>query len=393
MELIKVGTDIEFVLTIDGRPISSLNFISGTKEKPEKMRCMSSHYKWMCDNVLLEINVPPVDIHKKNAINKMDNNIKKAIDYVQNHIPINVRCCAIAGAVYDSKDLNNKIAQTLGCQSDFNVYTKRPNPRPIINSNFRGCGLHVHISYKNHNRSDTEKLMKLFDILISSALIYSTNEELKRRNYYGKAGAFRFTPYGFEARTLPSNAIDDWDYIIKMLLWIEKAYNYITEEDINLFSEDAIKNINDCTLNLVAADFITHMASKHEELSTKKKEESAYKKISNYYIGNDLIMNDSFTAPAISLEHMHNENMAEDRLNIVRFRNDEIRMLYDKRRNNQAYFILSDSIVERIYEKYNANFIATELRNALLEYLEYCDSCITDGYDITDNDTIDILNI
>jgi hypothetical protein len=285
MKIDKIGTDIEFVLYDENcHAVSALYFLKGTKENPERMLCMRKDFAFMNDNVLLEINVPPVDIHSKNVYKEFNDNIKIALEYVTKRLPVNIRIAARPGEYYSDKDLQNPLAKILGCDRDFNIWTMSPNPKPDASSNFRGCGFHIHLSYDDPTTLKTEKFMKLFDIVITSALIACEENELKRRSFYGKAGAFRFTKYGFEARTLSSIHVEDYEFIIDNLLWIEKFFDVISNTDIEQFEEEVVFAINNCILNIFSAQFKELVQKKNPDIKyEKQKKEVKIKKINRKF--------------------------------------------------------------------------------------------------------------
>lgn len=101
-------------------------------------------------------------------------------------------------------------ALALGCEPDYNAYTGNANPRPQTNETFRTGSGHVHIGWtsdkgncKQHFDQCRELVKELDFVLFNSSLLWDNDE--KRRELYGKPGAFRPKPYGVEYRVL-SNA-------------------------------------------------------------------------------------------------------------------------------------------------------------------------------------------
>lgn len=87
---------------------------------------------------------------------------------------------------------------------DYNVYTEKKNKKPNAkNQNLRSAGFHIHVGYDHPAVPESLRIVKLLDIFlgIPSVII---DPDKKRRELYGKAGAFRLTKYGVEYRTLSS---------------------------------------------------------------------------------------------------------------------------------------------------------------------------------------------
>ena len=90
------------------------------------------------------------------------------------------------------------------CMPDYNVYTEKKNKKPNAkNQNLRSAGFHIHVGYDHPTVPESLRMVKLLDIFlgIPSVII---DPDKKRRELYGRAGAFRLTKYGFEYRTLSS---------------------------------------------------------------------------------------------------------------------------------------------------------------------------------------------
>lgn len=107
------------------------------------------------------------------------------------------------------------------CMPDYNVYTEKKNKKPNAkNQNLRSAGFHIHVGYDHPAVPESLRMVKLLDIFlgIPSVII---DPDKKRRELYGKAGAFRLTKYGVEYRTLSSYMMSKdsilylvWDLLI-----------------------------------------------------------------------------------------------------------------------------------------------------------------------------------
>ena len=99
---------------------------------------------------------------------------------------------------------------------------------------------HIHVGYDHPSVPESLRMVKLLDIFlgIPSVII---DPDKKRRELYGKAGAFRLTKYGMEYRTLSSYMMSD-DYILN-LVWdlLISAINF--GESPNAFDKNQIQHI------------------------------------------------------------------------------------------------------------------------------------------------------
>jgi len=102
-------------------------------------------------------------------------------------------------------------AKELGCDPDYNAYTLLPNPRPDGERPFRTAAGHVHVGWGADIPVDNSEHMeicasfvKMMDATVGMYMTF-IDREPRRRELYGKAGAFRPKSYGVEYRT-PSNA-------------------------------------------------------------------------------------------------------------------------------------------------------------------------------------------
>ncbi|MCR4308192.1 MAG: hypothetical protein NUV80_06560 [Candidatus Berkelbacteria bacterium] len=190
---INVGADPElFVCDARGKFISAIGMIGGTKEKPRKIRkdgCAVQE-----DNVACEFNIPPA-----NEVDKFIESINFNLDYLTKVVAKKGLSLSItASAEFDLDQLKHPKAMEFGCEPDFNCWTMTYNPKPSsINRQLRSSGGHVHC--------EIDKPPFLFarylDLFLGIPSI-TLDEDTRRRELYGKAGACRPKSYGVEYRTL-----------------------------------------------------------------------------------------------------------------------------------------------------------------------------------------------
>lgn len=107
---------------------------------------------------------------------------------------------------------------------------------------------HVHIGYPNANQETSEKVIKAFDIFVALPSLLIDKDD-RRRELYGKAGAFRFKePWGCEARVL-SNF---WIHSEELIRWVyrqtikavECVLNGKADELFEKYSDKVVEAIN-----------------------------------------------------------------------------------------------------------------------------------------------------
>lgn len=210
-----VGADVEMFLQdeVTNEIISAEGFIQGSKDEPFKFDNNDPYYSTQLDNVLAEVTIPPVK-----SADDFAEALTKSINYVRGTLPQGISPVALACANLDEKYLMTEQAQLFGCEPDFNAYTRYINEKPWCEDfSMRSAGGHVHIGFDDIEvpyKGDEElfnyepdkqrcEIVKVLDLFISIPLVLMEPDS-KRKELYGKAGAFRPKSYGLEYRT-PSN--------------------------------------------------------------------------------------------------------------------------------------------------------------------------------------------
>lgn len=196
------------------------------------------------DNVLAEFNIPPCKTKAQfiYSMNFMKDFIRSFVKDVNPHYDI--KCIASLRVPYDQ--LDHPEAMEIGCLADYNAYTEDVNPRPDgFKDNLRSAGMHIHLGCDGGLSFDEIiNFVKYFDqYVVLPSLLYDPDTE--RRSLYGKAGCFRRTPYGLEARSLSSFMMSDdnllsmvWDNTMKAIYHFENQTPLIDPELI----QDVINN-------------------------------------------------------------------------------------------------------------------------------------------------------
>ncbi|XAI97309.1 hypothetical protein [Leptolyngbya phage Lbo-JY46] len=233
-----IGTDIEmfFQDKKSGEIVSAEGFVPGTKHEPFVFDPNNKYFSTSLDNVLAEFTVPP-------AQTKHDwlSSILKSMDYVQS-LAEKANCVAVAlpAAYLDKKYLRTKNAREFGCDADFNVWLKSQNPKPVPTKGLRSGGLHVHVGYEDSNLDVNEAVIKTLDLFLGvpSILMEPDND---RKKLYGKAGTFRFKPYGVEYRTLSNHFISSRRLIEWVYEGTENAIDFVNNNDLDFLDTYADK--------------------------------------------------------------------------------------------------------------------------------------------------------
>jgi len=250
MQNFMLGSDPEVFLRnpLNGEFISSVRKIGGSKERPMPIDEQGNAVQE--DNVAVEFNTPPC---------------QSAADFIK-HININkewiaekakslgLEMCIIPSAEFTDEQLHSREAQTFGCEPDFNAWKDgRMNPRPRSkNKNLRSCGGHIHVAL-DMGVDDPIEVIKAMDLFVG-CLMLEFDHDKQRRELYGKAGAFRYKPYGVEYRTASNAWIETderiqwaWDQSEKALAYARSGKGFTEEQGIRIQ-----RCINESDMDLLA---------------------------------------------------------------------------------------------------------------------------------------------
>ena len=216
--------------------ISAFPMIKGTKENPYKVPKGATQV----DGVLAEFNIDPVTNEEDFSSNIIEVmlTLKEQLnneDLVLQAVPVG----------YFEEKYFNSLSQEetiLGCMPDFNAYTGKQNTPPHTKETFRTGSGHVHFGYETNKETYEEdvrnRVKQLDNVLYLSSLLW--DEDDKRRTLYGKPGAFRYKPYGFEYRPLSNRWLKD----MALHKWVFdssiKAMN-LYDEGVYMFDESPVE--------------------------------------------------------------------------------------------------------------------------------------------------------
>jgi hypothetical protein len=203
---IKIGADPEFFVKRFGKLWSAHGLIPGSKDHPFKVNKGAVQV----DGMALEFNIDPAE-----SFTQFEDNMTTVFDEITKMIPgyeLFVEPVADFGLDYIKSQ--PKEAGELGCNPDFNAYTKTANPRPNADTPFRTASGHVHIGWTSGVDINDPGHLEACRTLTKSLDLYlgvpslAWDQDDRRRSLYGAAGAFRPKSYGMEYRVLSNKWIN-----------------------------------------------------------------------------------------------------------------------------------------------------------------------------------------
>jgi hypothetical protein len=214
-----IGTDLElFAKDKNGIHRSVCEIINGTKEQPLQIEGLPDGYMVQHDNVAVEFNIPPC--YNKQEFLHSITMMKREIFHILRPFGLQIdNSCAVS---FPQSELTHPDAVVFGCEPDYNAWTMSENPKPkTTNANLRTCGGHIHVG----TSLDMVKATQLMDLCLGIPAIILDNSPGAdaRRLLYGKAGAMRPKPYGFEYRVLSNFWLFE-DYLIN---WVFETTNFV----------------------------------------------------------------------------------------------------------------------------------------------------------------------
>lgn len=236
---IMLGCDPEaFLVDVNGILRSSIGKIGGSKESPAPLP-LGNGYAVQEDNVALEFNIPPASSEGEFlfSINRTLGFLGDIVDGSYGY-----KISQLSAASFPEEELQDPAALEFGCDPDYNAWTGHRNPRPSAeDKSLRSCGGHVHIGYDREKVSG-EEIIKHMDLFCGVPSVLMDTGEL-RKQLYGKAGAFRYKPYGVEYRTL-SNF---WIFNDERIKWVWRNTNRavdaaVAQPEISKGDQDLIIN-------------------------------------------------------------------------------------------------------------------------------------------------------
>lgn len=192
---ITIGTDPEFFLRRkeDGKLISAVPYIKGTKDNPEPLE---NGGNVQFDNVAIEFATDPAK-DGEDLVKKVGNAFKDILK----KIPEGHELAVEPSGNFDADQLDSEEAQQFGCDPDYCAWELRENDPPFCdNPALRTCGGHIHVGFNSgdgndflldaYGKADTVRMMDVFHGIIS-VVLDNSEQAIARRKLYGKAGCHR----------------------------------------------------------------------------------------------------------------------------------------------------------------------------------------------------------
>ncbi len=196
-----IGTDPEFfVRDAENQIIPVVGLLGGTKGEPIPLAGLPEGFGAQEDNVMAELTVPAAM-----SAEAFTENVKRGAEVIGDML--GEHDCALDMSTCEYRFSGEAIgrhsqALQFGCSPDFNAYEKgrqRPTIDPALVGNNRFCGGHVH--FGGDFRSPPF-IGAMFADAVLGLWSVGRDPQRTRRQYYGAAGTYRPTAYGFEYRVL-----------------------------------------------------------------------------------------------------------------------------------------------------------------------------------------------
>jgi hypothetical protein len=220
---ILLGTDPELFVKQNGEYVSAFNLIPGTKKQPHPVR----NGAVQVDGMALEFNTAPADTPETFIFN-IQSVLAQLKDMVDGY-ELALDAVAEFGEEYISSQPRE--ATDLGCDPDSNAWTGRVNDSPAVDAPFRTAAGHVHVGFCEDadvespmHRASCEALIRQLDFYLGLPSVL-LDPNAKRRELYGKAGAYRAKTYGCEYRVLSNFWLKDE----RLMEWVFTATNKAVE--------------------------------------------------------------------------------------------------------------------------------------------------------------------
>ncbi len=215
MTAILIGCDPEVFVKQENIFKSAFGLIKGTKANPFRVKRGAVQV----DGMALEFNIDPAKSEDEFCINVQDvfAQMKKMVPQYD----VVVSPVADFDPAYMKQQ--PKEALELGCDPDFNAWMFGVvNEKPDGDRSFRTAAGHVHIGWtKNQDIGEynhlelVQRVIRQMDFYLGLGSLFY-DDDVKRREMYGKAGCYRPKEYGCEYRTL-SNM---WLNSEKLMRWV-----------------------------------------------------------------------------------------------------------------------------------------------------------------------------
>jgi len=226
-----IGSDPELFVKRKGEFVPAIGLFGGDKDNPVQHGEIGVQE----DNVMVEFNIPPCSSEQM-----LRDYMHLGFNTINNLLPSDHELAIVSTAEFNPKYLKSKKARESGCDPDIDAWEMGFRRSIPMTDNFRYSGGHVHIQLSEDEMDDFDFVINLVRSLDIHLAVPATkyDKDVRRRNKYGKPGAYRDKPYGIEYRSLSNFWIKD--YIGFIWDGVHKAYEYAKEVEI---TEDRKKEV------------------------------------------------------------------------------------------------------------------------------------------------------
>lgn len=228
MTRITIGADPELFGFKDGKPVSVHDILPGSKWSP----CKVPRGAVQVDGVAAEFNIEAAAT--RGIFIRNIKHVSKILSTIAANNGVTLQAVPTVHfdqAYFDSLPTE---AKALGCEPDYNAYTKDVNPKPSTSKPMRTASGHIHIGWEGCNRDDPKYIDLCCDMVKELDLVlydqsYKWDSDNERMELYGKPGAFRFKPYGLEYRVLSNR----WLAADGLMAFVFEASKAVAENVLN----------------------------------------------------------------------------------------------------------------------------------------------------------------
>ena len=212
---ILLGADPEKFVSNGKEFVSAHGMIQGTKQNPFAV----DNGAVLVDGMAVEFNIDPAG-SKEQFLGNLKSVMTQLDAMLPSHSTV---ACPTADFSAEIIAASPEEALELGCEPDFNAWKDgEANPQPNGDVTFRTGAGHIHIGWTDDmDITDPDHMLacsqvcKQLDLYLGVPSVLFDNDD-RRRELYGKAGAMRIKPYGVEYRVL-SNA---WLESDELMTWV-----------------------------------------------------------------------------------------------------------------------------------------------------------------------------
>lgn len=262
-----IGWDPELMVrdVLTKRIVSAIPILKNDKHRPIDLK---DGIKLYADNVLCELAAPPSHSGEE-AVSRLRTAFTRAQERLGKRYLLHPQ----SYHVYDKKQLNNPMATEVGCNPNFDVYEQMARAPSAFKDGGRSGSFHIHLGHPKlagDNMYPKEECIKLLDVYLGCASVIFDKDETShaRRALYGKAGEYRPTPYGVEARILGNYALRSPQLAKLVFDLVDFSMEHIDHDTagdvLALMDEDSVRSaINDDNPALARAILGTAALPKH----------------------------------------------------------------------------------------------------------------------------------